>query len=63
MLIVRVSSVIFLLHIALDVPIALQGLLSPLNLPFMGLNNTTVVFIKVRYTFLSWNTRIYVCAT
>ena len=41
-------SVIFLLHIALDVPMAIQGLWSPLGLPFMQLNNTTIVFIKVR---------------
>ncbi|CAL1699271.1 unnamed protein product [Somion occarium] len=40
-------SVIFLLHIALEVPIALQGLLSPAALPFLQLNNTTVVFIKL----------------
>ena len=42
------SSVIFLLHIALDIPVAIQGLWSPAGLPFMQLNNTTVVFIKVR---------------
>lgn len=42
------SSVIFLLHIALDIPVAIQGLWSPLSLPFMQLNNTAVVFIKVR---------------
>lgn len=41
------SSVIFLLHIALDVPVALQGVWSPQSLPFMQLNNTAVVFIKV----------------
>ncbi|KAI1788656.1 hypothetical protein LXA43DRAFT_630475 [Ganoderma leucocontextum] len=40
-------SVIFLLHIALDVPMAIQGLWSPLGLPFLQLNNTTVVFIKL----------------
>ncbi|KAH9847457.1 hypothetical protein C2E23DRAFT_848537 [Lenzites betulinus] len=40
-------SVIFLLHIALDVPMAVQGLWSPLNLPFLGLTNTTIVFIKL----------------
>lgn len=42
------SSVIFLLHIALDIPVAIQGLWSPFNLPFLQLNNTAVVFIKVR---------------
>ncbi|EJF57385.1 hypothetical protein BD309DRAFT_957471 [Dichomitus squalens] len=40
-------SVIFLLHIALDVPMAIQGLWSPLGLPFLQLNNTTIVFIKL----------------
>ncbi|OSD01412.1 hypothetical protein PYCCODRAFT_1468588 [Trametes coccinea BRFM310] len=40
-------SVVFLLHIALDVPIAIQGLWSPSSLPFMQLNNTTLVFIKL----------------
>lgn len=42
------SSVIFLLHIALDVPIAVQGLWSPFSMPFLQLNNTAVVFVKVR---------------
>ncbi len=46
-------SVIFLLHVALDVPIAIQGLWSPLGLPFLELNNTTIVFIKVQQTALS----------
>lgn len=41
------SSVVFLLHIALDIPMAIQGLWSPLNLPFLQLNNTAIVFIKV----------------
>ncbi|KAI0716438.1 hypothetical protein C8Q76DRAFT_767555 [Earliella scabrosa] len=40
-------SVVFLLHIALDVPMAIQGLWSPLSLPFLQLNNTTIVFIKL----------------
>ena len=44
----RARSVVFLLHIALDVPMAIQGLWSPLSLPFLQLNNTTIVFIKVR---------------
>ena len=42
------SSIIFLLHIALDVPMAVQGLWSPASLPFLQLNNTALVFIKVR---------------
>ncbi|KAI0764595.1 hypothetical protein BD413DRAFT_169096 [Trametes elegans] len=40
-------SVVFLLHIALDVPMAVQGLWSPLKLPFMQLTNTAIVFIKL----------------
>lgn len=36
----------FLLHIALDVPMAIQGLWSPLALPFLKMTNTTLVFIK-----------------
>ncbi|EIW55284.1 uncharacterized protein TRAVEDRAFT_51410 [Trametes versicolor FP-101664 SS1] len=42
-----VFSVVFLLHIALDIPMAIQGLWSPLNLPFLQLNNTAIVFIKL----------------
>ena len=41
------SSVIFLLHIALDIPVAVQGLVSPTSLPFLQMNNTAAVFIKV----------------
>ncbi|KAI0078317.1 hypothetical protein K474DRAFT_1641665 [Panus rudis PR-1116 ss-1] len=40
-------SVVYLLHIALEVPVALQGLWSPANLPFLQPNNTTLVFIKL----------------
>jgi len=40
-------SVIFLLHIALDIPMAIQGLWAPTSLPFLQLNNTTAVFIKL----------------
>lgn len=39
-------SIVFLLHIALDVPMAIQGLWSPLALPFLQMTNTTLVFIK-----------------
>lgn len=41
-------SVVFLLHIALEAPIAIMGLLSPLSLPFIQLTNTTLVLLKVR---------------
>ncbi|KAI0822944.1 hypothetical protein BC628DRAFT_1421339 [Trametes gibbosa] len=50
-------SVVFLLHIALDVPMAIQGLWSPLNLPFLQLNNTALVFIKL-YAALATGTCI-----
>ncbi|KAF9051770.1 hypothetical protein BJ165DRAFT_1413743 [Panaeolus papilionaceus] len=38
---------IFLLHIALEIPVAVQGILSPENLPFLQLNNTAVVLLKL----------------
>ena len=41
-------SAIFLLHIALEIPVAIQGLLAPMSLPLLGLNNTTLVILKVR---------------
>ena len=40
-------SAIFLLHIVLEGPLAFQGWWNPASLPFLGLNNTTLVFIKV----------------
>ncbi|KAF9449823.1 hypothetical protein P691DRAFT_811634 [Macrolepiota fuliginosa MF-IS2] len=45
-------SVIFLLHIALEIPVAFQGVWSPLTLPFIQLNNTTIVILKL-YAALS----------
>jgi len=48
-------SVIFLLHIALEIPIALQGVWSPAALPFLQLNNTTLVMIKL-YSALTFAT-------
>ncbi|KAH8101181.1 hypothetical protein BXZ70DRAFT_1064262 [Cristinia sonorae] len=41
------ASLIFLLHIALEIPVAVQGLLHPLSLPFLELTNTTLVIIKL----------------
>ncbi|PFH48021.1 hypothetical protein AMATHDRAFT_42541 [Amanita thiersii Skay4041] len=38
---------VFLLHIALEAPVAVQGIWSPTNLPFLQLTNTTLVFIKL----------------
>ena len=41
------SSVVYLVHIALEIPVAIQGLWSPVSLPFLELNNTTLVILKV----------------
>jgi len=40
-------SVVFLLHIGLEVPMAIIGLWSPASLPFIQLTNTTLVFLKM----------------
>jgi len=40
-------SVAFLLHIALEAPIAIQGIWAPQGLPFMEMNNTTLVMLKL----------------
>ena len=48
----RRSSIIFLLHIALEAPLAIMGLLSPLSLPFIQLTNTTLVLLKVRTHYI-----------
>ncbi|GLB45217.1 hypothetical protein LshimejAT787_2001220 [Lyophyllum shimeji] len=40
-------AVVFLLHIALEAPIAFQGVWSPATLPFLQLNNTTLVVVKM----------------
>ena len=40
-------SAIFLMHVALEIPIAVQGVYTPSNLPFLQLNNTAVVILKV----------------
>ncbi|EKM76713.1 hypothetical protein AGABI1DRAFT_115605 [Agaricus bisporus var. burnettii JB137-S8] len=47
--------VIFLLHIALEIPLAIQGVWSPNALPFLELNNTTIVLLKL-YSALSLST-------
>jgi hypothetical protein len=41
-------AVVYLLHIALDLPVAIQGLWLPQNLPFLEMNNTALVLLKVR---------------
>jgi hypothetical protein len=33
----------------MEVPLAIQGLWAPATLPFLQLNNTTLVVLKVRY--------------
>ncbi|KAJ7485305.1 hypothetical protein FB451DRAFT_1229129 [Mycena latifolia] len=40
-------SIVFLLHIALEIPLAVQGVWSPTSLPFVQLNNTTIVLLKL----------------
>ncbi|KAJ3982136.1 hypothetical protein F5890DRAFT_1531646 [Lentinula detonsa] len=45
-------AIVFLLHIALETPIAIQGLFSPMSLPFIQLNNTSILLLKL-YASLS----------
>ncbi|KAJ3976751.1 hypothetical protein EV361DRAFT_945024 [Lentinula raphanica] len=45
-------AIVFLLHIALEAPVAIQGLFSPMSLPFIQLNNTSLVLLKL-YASLS----------
>ncbi|PPQ86678.1 hypothetical protein CVT25_006753 [Psilocybe cyanescens] len=40
-------SVVFLVHIALEIPVAIQGIWTPASLPFLQLNNTAVVLLKL----------------
>ncbi|THH28967.1 hypothetical protein EUX98_g5230 [Antrodiella citrinella] len=41
------ASAIFLLHVALEIPVAVQGLLAPTALPFLQMTNTTLVIMKL----------------
>lgn len=41
------SSAVFLLHILLEAPLIVQGFWYPQSLPFLGMNNTTLVLVKV----------------
>ncbi|KAL1665174.1 hypothetical protein GGF50DRAFT_53247 [Schizophyllum commune] len=52
------ASVVFLLHILTELPLAVQGMLWPSSLPFIQLNNTVVVVMKL-YSALVLGT----CAT
>ncbi len=38
----------FLLHIALEAPFAIQGLFASASLPVLDATNTTLIFVKVR---------------
>ncbi|KAF8587189.1 hypothetical protein K439DRAFT_1652364 [Ramaria rubella] len=40
-------SAVFLLHIALEAPVAIQGLWAGQNLPFLDMNNTSLVLLKL----------------
>ncbi|KAL1742566.1 hypothetical protein HDZ31DRAFT_42966 [Schizophyllum fasciatum] len=51
-------SVVFLLHIFMELPLAVQGMFWPASLPFIQLNNTVVVIMKL-YAALS----LGICAT
>jgi len=55
-------SSIFLLHVALEIPVAIQGLWAPANLPFLQLNNTTLTILKL-YAAMSLATCVasYLC--
>ncbi|EJC99362.1 uncharacterized protein FOMMEDRAFT_142896 [Fomitiporia mediterranea MF3/22] len=46
-------STVFLLHIALEIPVAIQGIWSPASLPLLELNNTTIAILKL-YAALSF---------
>ncbi|KAH9973896.1 hypothetical protein BGW80DRAFT_1307027 [Lactifluus volemus] len=45
-------SAVFLLHLALEAPLAFQGLWAPGSLPFLQLNNTTLVILKMYATLV-----------
>ncbi|KAF9267656.1 hypothetical protein L218DRAFT_954845 [Marasmius fiardii PR-910] len=45
-------SIVFLLHVVLEIPLAVQAIWAPTNLPFLQLNNTTLVVLKM-YSALS----------
>lgn len=40
------------MHLALELPIAIQGLWMPGNLPFLEMNNTALIILKVRQPIL-----------
>lgn len=44
-------SVVFLLHIALEAPLAISAFWSPVSLPFLQMTNTTLVLLKLYTAF------------
>ncbi|KAF8494793.1 hypothetical protein JB92DRAFT_3084864 [Gautieria morchelliformis] len=50
--ILNFRSVVFLLHIALEIPIAVQGLWAGQNLPFLDMNNTSLTILKLYSSLL-----------
>jgi len=40
-------ALVFLLHIAIEAPFAVQGAFTPLRLPFLDMTNTTIAIIKL----------------
>ena len=48
------SSAVFLLHILLEAPLIIQGFWYPQSLPFLGMNNTTLVLVKVHGSRLDY---------
>ncbi|KIM60644.1 hypothetical protein SCLCIDRAFT_939269 [Scleroderma citrinum Foug A] len=46
-------SLVFLLHIALEAPLAISTFFSPLSLPFLQMTNTTLVLLKLYSAFIA----------
>ena len=44
----------FLLHILLEAPLIIQGFWYPQALPFLGMNNTTLVLVKVHNSQINY---------
>jgi hypothetical protein len=47
-------TVVYLLHVALEMPVAIQGMLLPYQLPFLEMNNTALVLLKA-CSFCTWH--------
>ncbi|KAL4079406.1 hypothetical protein J3A83DRAFT_4356266 [Scleroderma citrinum] len=46
-------SIVFLLHVALEAPLAVSTFFSPLSLPFLQMTNTTLVLLKLYSAFIT----------